>query len=272
MEKIEQSKQIWGYSCDSFLTSTIEQNFFNSDLKRLNDSKYQFTSDEIDKFLFQVKLDAFNTMYEQTQNGINRRFNRETKHSDTPHQTARIRAISRYIDCENLFSNFFTFYLEQNKKSDQSTTHKQLTVELLEKMMWTLEYLNSSEFIKSSIELIKRLEEKGASIQIKDIITMKESRSFNNLMLVSLDMDLPPDSAALTSAFITDKKGNQHFSKNKAESIINSMSPEDRFHYSQAAGLDNKLEFETRRSLGSDANKKVIHFLEKIFYINRKSF
>ena len=271
MEKIEQSKQIWGYSCSSFLTSKIEQNFFESDLKRINDSKYQFTSDEIDKFLFQIKLDAFNTMYQQTQNGINRRFNKETKHSDTPHQPARIRAIQRYIDCENLFSNFFTFYLEENKRSDQPTVHKQLTVELLEKMMWSLEYFNSSSFIKSSIELIKRLEEKGTCIQIKDIVIMKESKAFNNLMLVSLDLDLPPDSAALVDAFVKNEKGDYHFSKSKAESIINSMDPDERFHYSQAAGFDNKLEFETKRSLGSDSNKKVIHFLEKLFFINKKS-
>ena len=264
MKTIEQSKQLWGYTHNSFLTQKLDQGFFNSDLKRLNDSKFQFTDDEIDRFLFQIKLDAFETMYSQTQNARTRMYNRETHYSDTPHQPARMRAIQRYINCKNLFSNFFSFYLEENLKSDQPTVHKQLTVELLEKMMWSLEYLNSSEFIKSTVELIKRLEEKGTSLQIKDIITLKESKAFKDLMLVSLDLDLPPDSGVLFDSFMNNKKD--------FENIINNMSPQDRFHYSQATGLDNKLEFKTKKSLESNANKKVIHFLEKFFSINKKSF
>lgn len=263
-KQLQQSKQLWGYDCNSFLTSRLELDFFNSDLKRLNDSNIEFTSDDLDRFLFQIKLDAFETMYSQTENARTRMYNRETHYSDTPHQPARMRAIQRYIDCKNLFSNFFSFYLEENLKSNLPTVHKQLTVELLEKMMWSLEYLNSSEFIKSTVELVKRLEEKGTSIQIKDIITLKESKEFKDLMLISLDLDLPPDSGPLFNSFMNNKKD--------FENIINNMSPKDRFHYSQATGLDNKLEFKTKRSLNSSSNRKVIFFLEKMFLINKRSF
>lgn len=265
-KQLQQSKQIYGYSLNSFLTTKIESDFFDSDLKRLSDSKFQFTADEIDKFLFEIKRDAFDTMFDQIESSRKREYNRVTSYSDTPHQPARMRAIQRYIETKNLFSNFFSFYLDQNVKSDQPTIHKQLTVELLEKMMWSLEYFNSSQFIKSSIELIKRLEDKEICIQIKDIISLKESRDFKDLMFISLDLDLPPDSSALNDAFIGG------FTKGKVENIINNMSPTDRFHYSQACKLDNKLEFETKKSLKSNDNKKVIFFLEKFFSINKKSF
>lgn len=265
-KQIQQSKQIYGYSLNSFLTTKIESDFFNSDLKRLNDFKFQFTADEIDKFLFEIKRDAFDTMFNEIENSRKRQYNRVTSYSDTVHQPARMRAIQRYIETKNLFSNFFSFYLEQNTKSDQPTIHKQLTVELLEKMMWSLEYFNSSQFIKSSVELIKRLEDKEISIQIKDIISLKESRDFKDLMFISLDLDLPPDSSVFDEAFISG------FSKEKVEDVISNMSPKDRFHYSQACKLDNKLEFETKKSLNSSSNRKVIFFLEKMFMINKKSF
>jgi hypothetical protein len=265
-KQLQHSKQIYGYSLNSFLTTKLESDFFDLDLKRLNDSKFQFTSDEIDRFLFEIKRDAFNTMFDQIESSQKRQYNRVTSYSDTPHQPARMRAIQRYIETKNLFSNFFSFYLEQNIKSDQPTVHKQLTVELLEKMMWSLEYFNSSQFIKSSVELIKRLEDKEIFIQIKDIISLKESRDFKDLMFISLDLDLPPDSSVFDEAFISG------FNKKKVENIINNMSPTDRFHYSQACKLDNKLEFETKRSLKLDANKKVIFFLDKFFFINKRSY
>lgn len=265
-KQLQQSKQIYGYSLNSFLTTKLELDFFDSDLKKLNDSKFQFTADEIDRFLFEIKKDAFNTMFDQIENSRKREYNRVTSYSDTPYQPARMRAIQRYIETKNLFSNFFSFYLEQNLKNDQPTIHKQLTVELLEKMMWSLEYFNSSQFIKSSVELIKRLEDKEVSIQIKDIISLKESKDFKDLMFISLDLDLPPDSSVLDEAFISG------FNKEKVENIISNMSLKDKFHYSQACKLDSKLEFETKRSLKSDANKKVIFFLEKFFSINKRSY
>jgi len=263
---LQKPKTVWDYQLDSFLTIKIDPDFFKSDLKILNDSKFEFTDHELDRFLFEIKAYAFDVMHDQIERARNREYNRISSHEDTRFQSARMRVIRGYIETNNLFSKFFSFYLDENFKSDQPTIHKQLTVELLEKMILKIEYINSSSFIKSLVEMISRLEMQGIQIEIKDIIKIQESKSFNDLMLISLDMDLPPDSANLFPAFI------RGFSKDKVENMINNMSPNDRFHYSQAMKLDNKLEFETKRSLNSLSNKKVICFLEKMFFFNKRSF
>jgi hypothetical protein len=258
MNQLKINKEIWGYNFESFLDQEIPQNIFQDDLKILNSEKFDFNEKELSDFLFFLKLDSLNTIYKEVHVARKRTINRETVYNDTRFQSARIRVIKDYIYKKQMFFNLFNFYLESNFSNDNPTSHKQLTVEVLEKMVLSLSYMSGSGFNKSLTEMLRKSQSKNYSFQLKDIIWIKETENFKDCMLVELDLDLPPDSNVFFNSFMNNKS---------FEDTFNSLG-DDKFKYAKHINLDNKLYHSSKKSLQKD-NQKVIFFLDKLFELKK---